>query len=63
MSVVLDHGVVCFYEMVASERKEFFSRGEKRFHSSIFRFEIRTGKVKGESWHDVDRRGRTEIYQ
>ena len=48
MSVVFDHGFACFYEMSASEREKFLSRVEKRFHSSILRFEIRAGKVKRE---------------
>ena len=48
MRVVFDHGVACFYEMIASEREKFLSRVEKRFHSSILKFEIRAGKVKRE---------------
>ena len=48
VSVVFDHGFACFYEVVASEREEFLSRVEKRFHSSILRFEIRASEVKRE---------------
>ena len=46
MSVVFDHGFACFYEMIASEGEKFLSRVEKRFHSSILRFEVGAGKVK-----------------
>ena len=48
VSVVFDHGFACFYEMVASEREKFLSRVEKRFHSSILRFEVRASEVKRE---------------
>ena len=48
VSVVFDHGFACFYEMVASEREKFLSRVEKRFYSSILRFEIRASEVKRE---------------
>ena len=46
--IVLDHGVAGFDKMITSEGKEFLSRGKKRFHGSVLRFEIRTGKVKRE---------------
>ena len=48
MRIVLNHGFTGFDKVVTSEGKEFLSRGEKRFHSSILRFEVRTGKVKRE---------------
>ena len=48
VSVVFDHGFACFYEVIASEREKFLSGVEKRFYSSILRFEIRTSEVKRE---------------
>ena len=48
MSIVFDHGFASFDEVIAGERKKFLSRVEKRFHSSILRFEIRTSEVEGE---------------
>ena len=48
MRIVLNHGFAGFDKMITSKEKEFLSRGKKRFHSSVLRFEVRIGKVKGE---------------
>ena len=48
MRIVFNHGFAGFDKVVTSEGKEFLSGGKKRFHSSILRFEVRTGKVERE---------------
>ena len=48
MSIVFDHGFASFDKMIAGKRKKFLSGVEKRFYSSILRFEIRTSEVERE---------------
>ena len=60
MRIVLNYGFTGFDKVITSKGEEFLSGGKKRFHSSILRFEVRTGKVKREVGvplvHQIERR-------